>query len=412
MKKLKNSLRFRLILVVTLLTASMSILHFWLIYGLLRWEEDFVFEQLLRQQLEFIEYFPENPIALSPLFKNFTTDSEEWDAIKDKIQREGPNLYELDEPESLMILVGIPNTHGVSQVITARTDAFEYVERNSSFILFVCAITFLLSFAISLLFGAYLVARIVRPLRLLAKRLSERIPGAVNQPLAPDFNRDEIGLVADAYDGLQTRLYSAMEREKKFSAEASHELRTPLAIAFNAIELIRNSRKNFQPDAPAVMRIERSLKRMQKLIETFLILGRAPEKHAEKEFLRLDSLIEDALHRHQEAYSGGPIKIERNYPENFHLFGEPEPYQILIQNTIVNAAVHAPGEIVKISVFDQGTTLEFRNKIVNHCPDISKTYKSTGLGLEIVSRITDRLGIGLEYGSETDEFFVRFVGLR
>ena len=58
--KIHNSLRFRLILVFTLLTASMSALNFWLIYGLLRWEEDFVFEQILRQQLEFIEHFPEN----------------------------------------------------------------------------------------------------------------------------------------------------------------------------------------------------------------------------------------------------------------------------------------------------------------------------------------------------------------
>ena len=106
-------------------------------------------------------------------------------------------------------------------------------------------------------------------------------------------------------------------------------------------------------------------------------------------------------------YGGEPVSVAWNCPRDFCLSSEPELFRILIRNIIVNAAVHAPGEVVKLSLLKQNTILEFRNSTVDKPSAVSKVYKPTGLGLAIVSRIADRLNIRLEYGTDAGDFFIR-----
>jgi two-component system, OmpR family, heavy metal sensor histidine kinase CusS len=89
----------------------------------------------------------------------------------------------------------------------------------------------------------------------------------------PD-TRDEIARLAEAWNGVLTRLQSAVERVMRFTADASHELRTPVALIRTTAELSLRQQRSVREYQDAMRQIENESQRMSQLLEDLLFLAR------------------------------------------------------------------------------------------------------------------------------------------
>lgn len=106
-----------------------------------------------------------------------------------------------------------------------------------------------------------------RPLRRLEKPVRNMAPERIH-PLDDRAAPKEVSGLVQAVNGLLKRLNQALERERRFSADAAHELRTPLtALRLNLERLSEHHPHDFDDLTAAV-------DRMVHLVEQLLLLSR------------------------------------------------------------------------------------------------------------------------------------------
>ncbi|HET7541016.1 MAG TPA: HAMP domain-containing sensor histidine kinase [Polyangiaceae bacterium] len=115
--------------------------------------------------------------------------------------------------------------------------------------------------------------RAVRPLSLLATKVESLEPGSGDR-LKLQSELAEIDILSSRFDALVARFEDALEREKRFSAEASHELRTPLTIALAEMEALARG----EGDGAEPARAMNALTRLSNLAESLLWFARAQGK--------------------------------------------------------------------------------------------------------------------------------------
>jgi signal transduction histidine kinase len=113
----------------------------------------------------------------------------------------------------------------------------------------------------------------VQPLSVLAGKVEKLEPGTgARLDLRSDIA--EVDVLAQRFDALVSRFEEALDREKRFTAEASHELRTPLTVALAEMEsLARGEGDGAEPE-----RAVSALNRLARLAESLLWFARAQGK--------------------------------------------------------------------------------------------------------------------------------------
>ena len=132
----------------------------------------------------------------------------------------------------------------------------------------------LIAAGLGIALGYGLLRRLER-LRRDARRLAD---DGIEQPLAIDGYRDEVGEVALALETMRSRLHAEERGRQAFLATASHELRTPLASLRGTVELLEEELARGAPDLGGIRRraaaARRQTDRMTALAEDLLDLGR------------------------------------------------------------------------------------------------------------------------------------------
>ncbi len=96
-------------------------------------------------------------------------------------------------------------------------------------LLFTLAAGSLVTLIIALLGGYWLADRAMRPVHTITQ--AARTIGETDLSRRLNMkSKDELGELANTFDGMLGRLQAAFERQRQFVADASHELRTPLTI--------------------------------------------------------------------------------------------------------------------------------------------------------------------------------------
>ncbi|KAA1174377.1 two-component sensor histidine kinase [Marinobacter salinexigens] len=139
-----------------------------------------------------------------------------------------------------------------------------------------------IAMALSIQFG-------FQPLRKLEKPVRNMAPENIH-PLDESLAPKEVVGIVQAVNGLLRRLDQALERERRFSADAAHELRTPLA----ALRL--NLEKACEDNPEQYRDLIQSVDRMVHLVEQMLLLSRvdagtdfSPEYH------NLSAILEQSI---------------------------------------------------------------------------------------------------------------------
>jgi two-component system, OmpR family, sensor histidine kinase QseC len=250
-----------------------------------------------------------------------------------------------------------------------------------------------------------IISKGLYPLTKITTELSERAPDHLS-PVDLANIPVEITPVVDALNKLFLRLQRALDREKRFSADAAHELRTPLAGLKTQTQLALKIH-NQQERSEALNKLLQSVDRCTHIVEQLLTLSRlVPEEPHMLEGMTPISLYHIAVDIIGMLV---PKALDKNIElelicenENIMVNGNNTALGILLRNLVDNAIRYSPsGSHVKViieetddnvilSVIDNGPGIppKLRMRVFERFFRILGHQASgSGLGLAIVQQI-------------------------
>ena len=291
----------------------------------------------------------------------------------------------------------------------------EILEIFGTVLAFVIGAAFLLSIG-----GAYqLAGAALRPVDAVTSAASRMGEGDLSKRLPVANPKDELGRLVITINALLSRLESAfvrkeeaLERQRRFTADASHELRTPLTAISGHARMLDEWALEGDPQRAkqSVGVIRREAGRMRSLAESLLALTRGDEGAEELKIGRHDlaAVAEDAAQATRDA-NNGKVSIECVLPkgEVEATFDRDRAFQaasILLDNAVrytpeggnVTVSVREDGDRVALDVPDTGIGIpEDQLPLIFerfHRADPSRSDGGAGLGLSIASQIAESHG--------------------
>ena len=245
----------------------------------------------------------------------------------------------------------------------------------------------------------------------IARQIASRAPQQL-QPVTPTAAPEEIRTMLEALNGLFQRVETALEAERRFTADAAHELRTPLAALQAQLQVALRARDDAERDR-SLGQLQSGLSRASHLVDQMLQLARLdPESGLpDPQPVDLGTLAEAVC------AELGPLILDKNL--DFALdatpgcivTGQAEWLRVLIRNLVDNAirytpaggllrvAVAAKDKHCRLTVSDSGPGIPAgqRDAVLRRFHRLDQgTQPGSGLGMAIVDRIAELHGAQLE----------------
>jgi len=282
---------------------------------------------------------------------------------------------------------------------------------------FAAAAPLLAGIVLLLLVLGLLIRYGLAPLSALARQVAERAPGS-GAPFELSRTPAEVAPLIDALNGLLGRVRDALERERRFTADAAHELRTPLAALKVHAQNAARATSAAEREA-SLARMLQGLERAVLLAEQMLAYSRAaaPSVAAQRERVALRDLAQEAAEAVQPRAQERRCALELAVDSNVAVIGERQKLLSLVTNLLDNAVRYGPeGGRVRLelrrergaavlAVSDEGPGIppELRQRV------FSSYYRApgaagagSGLGLAIVKEVAEAHGaqVAIEAGPE------------
>ncbi|MGH3038532.1 MAG: sensor histidine kinase [Gaiellaceae bacterium] len=259
---------------------------------------------------------------------------------------------------------------------------------------------------------AWSFTRRIRRLESAAERLAD---GDFDTPVV-DGGRDEVGQLADAFDGMRVRLAVLDRARREFIANASHELRTPLFSLGAFVELLDDEQMTPEVRGEFLAEMRDQIDRLARLATDLLDLSRLDAGQLEVEIGQFDlaasaRLVADDFRAAAES-TGHELLVEASSP--VAALGDELRVQQIVRALVENAIRHTPdGTTVTVRVLQRGhgAVLEVRDDGPGIPAEDQKHlfqrfYRAaggkasgSGLGLAIASELAMRLGGSIELSS-------------
>jgi len=251
-----------------------------------------------------------------------------------------------------------------------------------------------------------------QPLRKLEKPVRNMAPENIH-PLDDRQAPKEVAGLVQAVNGLLRRLNQALERERRFSADAAHELRTPLT----ALRL--NLEKVYENDPEQYGGLIQSVDRMVHLVEQMLLLNRVDSgADFTPEYHNLSAIVEQSI------ADVAPLALKKDIDPVLQddagqalVSCHSALINTLMRSLLANAIQYSPehtsiethltpaGERYHITVCDQGPGIpaEARERALSRFVRLDQRLGGgAGLGLAIARRIAELHGGQLTLGDRAD----------
>ncbi|HKT42184.1 MAG TPA: HAMP domain-containing sensor histidine kinase [Rhodanobacteraceae bacterium] len=224
-------------------------------------------------------------------------------------------------------------------------------------------------------------------------------PASLSPDRLPAASDSDVEVLVAALYNFANRLDAFVERERNFTRDASHELRTPLTVMKVAVDVLAD--EDMSPFAQrSLARIRRSVREMEALIETFLVLARESDSGLRDEDFLANDVVGAEVARYRELLAGKPVQLEVVEHGRFALHAPPRVFAVMIGNLIRNACLYTEqGSVtveveandVRVTDTGSGMSEEDLERAFQPFYRGSRTGRSGhGIGLAIVRRIADR----------------------
>lgn len=209
---------------------------------------------------------------------------------------------------------------------------------------------------VALLLGGFVVARSLRPLRLITAEVREiERTGDLSRRVSLADSPGEVAALAAAFDRMLTSLGDAFDGQRRFLADASHELRTPLTVVRGQLELLADELQG--PAASALDLTQQELDRMARIIDDLLLLARLDEgMQLRAEPVELELLLREASLR-SALLAPRATRVETE--PGLYACGDAERVLQVLTNLVTNAVKHTDesGELVLFAGRENGHAL-------------------------------------------------------
>jgi two-component system OmpR family sensor kinase len=216
----------------------------------------------------------------------------------------------------------------------------------------------------------------------------------------PPGSHDEVARLGGTLNDMLTALETALERERRFVADASHELRTPLTLLSTELELALRRTRSTAELEDVVRRAAADTQDLITLADTLLRVGTPadPARVAETS-VDVTELLTTLTDRYRATTAGRPLHLQVEAGLLVH--GDAAALGQVLTNLLDNAVRHGAGPItvhadtlgavVRIVVHDGGPGID--PGFLPHATerftraDTARTTPGTGLGLSLVDAI-------------------------
>ncbi|NNM59027.1 MAG: two-component sensor histidine kinase [Legionellales bacterium] len=250
-----------------------------------------------------------------------------------------------------------------------------------------------------------IIGRGLGALKRVTNEVAHRAPNFL-EPVNLKFVPVEVKPLVEELNRLFLRLRQAIDREKRFAADAAHELRTPLAALKTQAQLLTKI-SDPQRQQEIVEKIIQSVDRNTHLIQQLLTLSRIVPEETDKmqnfSTINLHKLTVEEISMLVPAALDKNVDFELDSPdENLTIEGNATAISIMLRNLIDNAIRYIlPNGSVKVklesastevilTIIDNGSGIpaEFRSRVFERFYRILGTkQQGSGLGLSIVEQI-------------------------
>jgi two-component system, OmpR family, sensor kinase len=316
-------------------------------------------------------------------------------------EHEGEQYAEVAQPEGRLVVV----------LAAPLEDVLANVRLVRRSLLVAGAVSLVISWLVGYLL-AWNFTRRIRRLEAAAERLAD---GDFDTPVV-DGGRDEVGQLADAFDGMRVRLSVLDRARREFIANASHELRTPLFSLGGFVELMDDEAMTAEVRQEFLAEMRDQIDRLTRLATDLLDLSRLDAGQLEVEIEPFDlavtaRLVVDEFRAVAES-AEHELLPEADAP--VAALGDGLRVQQIVRALVENAIRHTPaGTTVIVRVVRRGNAavLEVRDDgpgipLEDQKHLFQRFYRAaggkasgSGLGLAIASELASRLGGSIELSS-------------
>lgn len=271
----------------------------------------------------------------------------------------------------------------------------------------------------SLPIGYLLAGRLTGQLQDLADRVAALPPDAPPAHFAGPNQATEVSTVARALDDYQRRMLELLRREKEFTANASHELRNPLTTILTSCEILARE-QNVPPRVQERIEfIRQAVEQMVAQVQALLVLARSESdpKAAAPENLDVGECVDDATRPLLPALRAKGLELRVDVPQAATIRANRQALSLVLSNLLTNAIRYTRSGYVsvrcgegRLTVADSGEGIApahlerifgrfYRagNAGVQRGAEASPDAdESLGIGLDIVRRVCERAGWGVE----------------
>lgn len=207
------------------------------------------------------------------------------------------------------------------------------------------ALTLLLSgtavLAIGLVGAWWLTGRAIKPIKSLSDTADSITAANLKNRINVEKLDTEFKSVSTTINAMLDRLANAIEKQRKFTADASHELRTPISILNMHAELALSKQRSEAEYRKSLETCLHAGNRMNDLTEDLLELARsdAGQMAARHQEVDIMETAKESVSFFEVLANNRQIKIEIQ-GENVCCSGDPQRLRQLIDNLLKNAIVH------------------------------------------------------------------------
>lgn len=232
---------------------------------------------------------------------------------------------------------------------------------------------------------------------------------------------DEIEQLAVTFNSMLSNLEEAFRNQEEFISNASHELRTPISVMIAEADYMLGRVTDFPDYSIYLERLINDLRQMNSLLNNLLELAEINStRQMEREIIRIDELIYQAIQEVKISYSDRKIQLSVNYPEpEEELLVNVNAGLILIalRNLMENACKFSDETIqvrieieqahIKVLIIDHGIGIPENDLQSIFRPfrrAANAAYKGGfGIGLSLVHRIMTLHDVNMHIDTQMDQ---------
>jgi two-component system heavy metal sensor histidine kinase CusS len=226
----------------------------------------------------------------------------------------------------------------------------------------------------------------LRPLQQLAARIDsmgdDNLGERVKLPDAPA----ELTVVAQRLNELLDRLQSTVVRERRFTADAAHELRTPLAGLETILDVCATRPRPAEDYARTLVKCHQIVRGMHAMVDSLMTLARADTQQLGVTLSRvpLAVVLQDCWTSYSQAAAAKSLQPAFEMDSRLTIDTDTEKLRMIVNNLLDNAVSHA----------DAGGWLRVEGRVAGN--NIEITFSNSGSALNEVqaARAFDRFWRG------------------